>query len=69
MKTLTFEDIEQEGLLLYKYVRGSVAYGINTEKSDEDIGGVYMQPVETLCGLGFDYCDEIRDTKGDMVYF
>lgn len=69
MKTLTFEDIEQEGLLLYKYVRGSVAYGINTEKSDEDIGGVYMQPVETLCGLGFDYCDEIKDTKGDMVYF
>lgn len=69
MVKLDFENIDKNNLLLYKYVRGSVAYGINTEKSDEDIGGVYMQPVETLCGLGFDYCDEIRDTKGDMVYF
>lgn len=69
MVKLDFENIDKNNLLLYKYVRGSVAYGINTEKSDEDIGGVYMQPVETLCGLGFDYCDEIKDTKGDMVYF
>ena len=69
MVKLDFENIDKNNLLLYKYVRGSVAYGINTEKSDEDIGGVYMQPVETLYGLGFDYCDEIKDTKGDMVYF
>ena len=27
MKTLTFEDIEKEGLLLYKYQRGSMAQG------------------------------------------
>ena len=38
---LTFKDIEERGLLLYRYVRGSQAYGTNTPESDQDEGGIY----------------------------
>ena len=40
MKKYTFDDIRNNGWLLYEYVRGSVAYGTNTPESDEDHGGV-----------------------------
>ena len=41
MKKLTFEDIEKNGLLLYRYTRGSHCQGTATESSDIDEGGVY----------------------------
>ena len=68
MKTLTFEDIEKEGLLLYKYQRGSMAQGTFIEgKSDIDTCSVYMAHPDQLLGLGFDYQDEISDEKHDNV--
>lgn len=68
MKTLTFEDIEKEGLLLYKYKRGSLAQGTFIEgKSDIDTCSVYLAPTEQLLGLGFDYQDEVSDEKHDNV--
>lgn len=66
MKTLTFEDIEKEGILLYKYKRGSLAQGTFIEgKSDIDTCSVYLAPYEQLLGLGFDYQDEVSDEKHD----
>ena len=68
MKTLTFEDIEKEGLLLYKYQRGSMAQGTFIEgKSDIDTCSVYMAHPDQLLGLGLDYQDEISDKKHDNV--
>ena len=68
MKTLTFEDIEKEGLLLYKYQRGSMAQGTFIEgKSDIDTCSVYMAHTDQLLGLGLDYQDEISDKKHDNV--
>ena len=68
MKTLTFEDIEKEGLLLYKYQRGSMAQGTFIEgKSDIDTCSVYMAHPDQFLGLGLDYQDEISDKKHDNV--
>ena len=63
---LTFEEIEQKGLLLYRYIRGSQLYGTSVEgKSDIDEGGVYVCPNNQLLGLGDEYQDEISDTRHD----
>lgn len=69
MKKYTFEDIRNQGLLLYEYVRGSVAYGTNTPQSDEDHGGVYLEPIDQVLGLGLDFQDEISDEKHDTTWY
>ena len=66
---LTFKDIEDRGLLLYKYIRGSQAYGTNTPDSDQDEGGVFIAPQEWVNGLGFDYMEEVSDSKHDTVWW
>lgn len=69
MKKYTFDDIRKQGLLLYEYKRGSHLYGINTETSDEDYGGIYLAPAEQLIGLGLDYQTEIHDEKNDVMWY
>ncbi len=69
MKKLTFEDIENRGLLLFKYLRGSKAYGTATPTSDIDEGAVYMCPVEQLLGLGLDYQDQVANETNDIVWY
>ena len=66
---LTFKDIEDRGLLLYKYIRGSQAYGTNTPESDQDEGGIFIAPQEWIDGLGFDYSEEVSDEKHDTVWW
>ena len=66
---LTFKDIEERGLLLYRYVRGSQAYGTNTPESDQDEGGIFIAPQEWVDGLGFDYSEEVSDDKHDTVWW
>ena len=67
--TLTFQDIKDKGLLLYEYIRGSQAFGLATETSDTDTGGVFMSPIESLLGLGFDYKEEVASSKHDDVWY
>lgn len=69
MEKLTFEEIRKRGLLLYEYRRGSHAYGLNTETSDEDFGGVYMCPIEQLYDLGFEYQEQIANETNDIVWY
>ena len=69
MKKYTFDDIRNNGWLLYEYVRGSVAYGTNTPESDEDHGGVYLEPINQVLGLGLDFQDEITDDKHDNTWY
>lgn len=66
---LTFKDIEDKGLLLYRYIRGSHSYGTNISTSDVDEGGIYIVPTEQLIGLGLDYQDEISDEKYDTCWW
>lgn len=65
----TFEDIEKSGALLYKFIRGSIAHGINTPSSDIDEGGVYLAPSDELLGLGIGYQDEVHDSTNDTVWY
>ncbi len=69
MRKLTFQDIRDKNLLLYEYVRGSVAYGTNVESSDRDTGGVFLEPIEQILGLGLDFQEQIEDAKGDTVWY
>lgn len=69
MKKYTFEDIEKSGLLLYRYYRGSQTYGTSTPASDWDEGGVYIEPIDQVLGLGYDFQDEISDEKHDKVWY
>lgn len=66
---LTFESIKNDNFLLYEYIRGSRAYGINRPDSDTDIGGIYMEPYDVLLGLGLDYQEEVKDKHQDKTWF
>ena len=66
---LTFEEVRKRGLLIYEYIRGSHAYGLATETSDEDRGGVYICPPDELLGLGFEYQQQIQNDSHDIVWF
>lgn len=68
-KLKTLEDVNQSGFLLYKYIRGSHAYGLATEISDVDTAGVFSMPLQTLIGTRYDYTDQVQDEKSDNVYY
>ena len=65
----TFEDIKNSGRLIYQYIRGSHAYGLNVETSDVDTGGVYITDNKRLFGLRSNYCEQIADEKNDNVWY
>lgn len=64
-----FENIRKNGLLLYEYVRGSHAYGLNIETSDIDTGGVFVLNKQDFYGLPYFKVDQINDKKGDTVWY
>lgn len=64
-----FDLIKNDGRLLYQYIRGSHAYGLNIETSDVDTSGVYICKPNELLGLGFDYKDQVSDSKHDNTWF
>lgn len=65
----TFDDIKNSGRLIYQYIRGSHAYGLNVETSDVDTGGVYITDNTRLLGLRSNYCEQIADEKNDNVWY
>ena len=69
-KKLTIQDLKDQGLIAYEYVRGSWAHGLQIEgKSDIDIGGVYFAPFDQLLGLRDDYQPQVSDEKNDTTYY
>lgn len=66
---MIIEDIKKDGRLLYSYIRGSHCHGIATEKSDIDVGGVFISEKNKLIGLGFDYESQISDERNDVTYY
>lgn len=66
---LTFENIEKNNLLLFKYIRGSHAYGLNTETSDIDEGGVFIAPKDVINGLPENYVSQVSDERHDTVWY
>lgn len=64
---MTINQIEEKGLLIYKVIRGSHAYGTSLPTSDTDYSGIYIQPFDDILGLG--YQDQASDAKNDIVYY
>lgn len=55
--------------IILEGVTGSKAYGLDTEKSDTDIKGVYLLPTETVLSLGFNQDHTTKDhVDPDWVY-
>lgn len=67
MKKLTIADIREGKMIIFSAVMGSKAYGTNTPESDVDIRGVYVQPLDSILGLG--YVDQVSDETNDTTYY
>ena len=65
----TFENIKNEGRLLYKYTRGSTLYGLNTPESDLDEGGLFIASKETFFGLPSRYEGQVSDERNDTTWY
>lgn len=68
---MTIEEIKENKLLAYEYVRGSTLYNTNLPNglSDVDYGGVYIAPLDVLYGLPYKYEPQVSDKKGDTTYY
>lgn len=66
---MSIEQIENNGSLLYKYLRGSHMYGLNNQDSDEDYGGIFICRPRDMLGLGINYQEQVSDAKSDIVYW
>jgi hypothetical protein len=65
---LTLEELRDSGLIFYEVIAGSVAYGLNTPESDEDVRGYYHVPQRYRDGL-FKVEDQVNDKKHDITYY
>ena len=66
---MNIQELESNGRLGYKYVRGSTLYNTNIETSDVDYGGVFILPNECLLGLPDFYYEQVSDEKHDTTYY
>lgn len=66
---IDFNWIRNNNLLLVRYRRGSKIYSLDTPDSDEDFGGVFMEPLNSLLGLGLDFPENIHDEKQDEQWY
>ena len=67
---MTIKDIEEKGMIAYKYMRGSWSHGIGVEgKSDYDYGGVFIAPKNMVIGLRDNYVEQVSDEKNDETYY
>lgn len=65
---MTIKDIEEKGMIAYKYMAGSHSQNLNGPDSDIDYHGVYFTDFTKLIGLGNDYEEEVSDEKHDETY-
>ena len=67
---MTIKDIEERGMIAYKYLRGSWSHGIGVEgKSDYDYGGVFIAPKDMIIGFRDNYVEQVSDEKNDETYY
>ena len=65
----TIKEVEEKGLVAYKYIRGSALYGTMIEGSDVDTSGVYIAPIEEILGFDETYQAQVSDEKHDNTYY
>lgn len=65
---MNYNDIEKNNLVVFKSIRGSHLYNLNTETSDIDTFGVYCCPLDNLLGTGLRYQRIVADETQDNYY-
>ena len=65
----SIDELQQDKLILYSYIRGSQAYGCALPTSDTDTGGVFISPLFGLFGLPNWYVSDVRSDRNDDVYY
>ena len=66
---MTIEELREKGWIAYEFIRGSHAYNLNDEKSDVDVGGVFIIPQDYLYGLRGKYIDRVGNKSSDIVFY
>lgn len=66
---MTIEQVFKNNSLIYRYIRGSHAYGLNVPESDIDESGVFVAPEQVLYSLKDRYCEQVSDEKNDLVFY
>ena len=64
---MTIQELKDKNLIIFEGMIGSHAHGTNTDKSDVDIKGIYMLPLEMH--TGFDYVERIADEGNNNTYY
>lgn len=64
-----FQEIEGSGRLLFQYVRGSHLYGINTEESDIDTGGLFIEGKDRFYSLPSEYSEMVSNKRSDHTLY
>lgn len=67
MQELTIDWVKNNGLLVFEVITGSKAYGLDTEKSDTDIRGVFILSKDEFYSL--DYTAQVSNESNDIVYY
>ena len=67
MTEYTIDYIKKNNLILLEVISGSHAYGLNTEDSDIDKRGIFVQKPDDY--LGLKNIEQISDEKNDIVYY
>jgi len=65
---MNLEKLKQSGRIIFECVSGSIAYGLSTPKSDQDIRGIYVNPSSEYLGL-IESSKQISDEKNDITYY
>lgn len=64
-----FDYLRKNGFLLYEYIRGSKLYGLARPESDEDHGGVFIEPIEAILGTGIGFPEDVHDATNDESWY
>lgn len=64
---ITIDSIKKDGWLIFEAIVGSKAYGLDTEKSDTDIRGIYVVPRELFYSM--EWPRQVANESNDIVYY
>lgn len=65
----SFDSIKEKRLLLYEYIRGSKAYGLQLPTSDEDRGAVFTMDVDDVLGISVNKVEQVSDERNDTTWY
>ena len=64
---MTVDELKRSGWIIMEAVVGSQSFGLATEKSDTDVRGVFVLPMEER--ISFSAFDQVADEKNNNVYW